>query len=270
MSEEAKGRASRRLAAILVASLAPLSPGDERGSLARLRSCLAEIIVPLISQFDGSIFKQTGDVVLSEFGSVVEAARCAAALREAMVRHNQSLPSEQRIAMRIGINLGDVIADRGDIFGDGVNIAARLAALAEPDSILASGTVHHHVADKVDFEFEDRGRKQLKNISRPVRIYRMGGKAIPEGEDFSAYQAAAVSLSGFESPRDRGTAVRQFQRRPGAGILRRGHHRGYHFIARRVAGLPGDRARLYLHLQGQDRRRQRSRGGIGRALRSRR
>ena len=88
-------------------------PGDEKGSLARLRSCLTEIIVPLISEFDGSIFKQTGDLVLSEFGSVVEAARCAAALREAMVRHNQSLPSEQRIAMRIGINLGDVIAAAG-------------------------------------------------------------------------------------------------------------------------------------------------------------
>jgi len=117
VSEEAKGRASRRLAAILVASLAPLSPGDERGSLARLRSCLAEIIVPLISQFDGSVFKQTGDVVLSEFGSVVEAARCASALREAVARHNQSLPNEQRIAMRIGINLGDVIAESATFSG---------------------------------------------------------------------------------------------------------------------------------------------------------
>jgi len=138
--------------------------------------------------------------VLSEFGSVVEAVRCAAALREAVARHNQSLASEQRIAMRIGINLGDVIAD-SDIFGDGVNIAARLEALAEPGSILVSGTVHYHVADKVDLEFEDRGRRQLKNISRPVRICRMGGEATPEGEDFAADQAAAVSLSGFDNRR---------------------------------------------------------------------
>jgi adenylate cyclase len=201
VSKEPKGRTRRRLAAVLVTGLRPLFRGDETHSFTRLRSCLAEIIVPLISQFDGSIFKQTGDVVLSEFGSVVEAARCAAALREAMVRHNQNLRNEQRIATGIGINLGDVIAESGDIFGDGVNIAARLEALAEPGSILVSGTVHHHVADKVDFEFEDLGRKQLKNISRPVRIYRMGGKATPEAEDFAADQTAAVSLSGFDDRR---------------------------------------------------------------------
>jgi adenylate cyclase len=94
-----------------------------------------------------------------------------------------------------------VIAESGDIFGDGVNIAARLEALAEPGSILVSGTVHHHVADKVDFEFEDLGRKRLKNISRPVRIYRMGGEATPESEDFAADQAAAVSLPGFDDHR---------------------------------------------------------------------
>jgi adenylate cyclase len=153
VSEETKGRARRRLAAVLVAGLRPLFPGDERGSFARLRFCLTEIIVPLVSQFDGSIFKQTGDLVLSEFGSVVEAVRSAAALREAMVQHNQNLPNEQRIAMSIGINLGDVIAEGDDILGDGVNIAARLEALAEPGSIFVSGTVHHHIADKVEFEF---------------------------------------------------------------------------------------------------------------------
>jgi len=202
VSEEAKGRVRRRLAAILVTGLSPLFPGDEKGSLARLRSCVTEIIVPLISQFDGSIFKQTGDLVLSEFGSVVEAARSAAVLCEAMARHNQSLPNEHRIAMRIGMNLGDVIAEAGDIFGDGVNIAARLEALAEPGSILVSGTVHHHVAGKVDFEFEDLGRRQLKNISRPVRVYRMGGGAMAETEEFAAAgPAAAVTRSDFDNRR---------------------------------------------------------------------
>jgi adenylate cyclase len=140
--------------------------------------------------------------VLSEFGSVVETARCAAALCEAMARHNQSLPNEQRIAMRIGMNLGDVIAEAGDIFGDGVNIAARLEALAEPGSILVSGTVHHHVEGKVDFEFEDLGRRQLKNISRPVRVYRMGGGATAEAEDFAAaLPAAAMTRSDFDNRR---------------------------------------------------------------------
>ena len=202
VSEETKGRARRRLAAVLVAGVRPLFPGDERDSFARLRFCLTEIIVPLVSQFDGSIFKQTGDLVLSEFGSVVEAARSAAALCEAMARHNQSLPNEHRIAMRIGMNLGDVIAEAGDIFGDGVNIAARLEALAEPGSILVSGTVHHHVAGKVDFEFEDLGRRQLKNISRPVRVYRMGGGATAEAEDFTAARpAAAVTRSDFDNRR---------------------------------------------------------------------
>jgi adenylate cyclase len=133
--------------------------------------------------------------------SVVEAARCAAALREAVARHNQSLPNEQRIVVRIGINLGDVIAAGGDIFGDSVNIAARLEALAEPGSILVSGTVHHHIADKVDFDFEDLGRKQLKNISRPVRVYRMGRDATAEAEDFAAAEPAkVVRPSAFDDP----------------------------------------------------------------------
>jgi adenylate cyclase len=202
VSEETKGRARRRLAAVLVAGLRPLFPGDERGSFARLRFCLTEIIVPLVSQFDGSIFKQTGDLVLSEFGSVVEAVRSAAALREAMVQHNQNLPNEQRIAMSIGINLGDVIAEGGDILGDGVNIAARLEALAEPGSIFVSGTVHHHIADKVEFEFEDLGRQELKNISRPVRIYRMGGDENVVPEDSAAVNpAVAVSPSAVDNRR---------------------------------------------------------------------
>ena len=202
MSEETKGRARRRLAAVLVAGLRPLFPGDERDSFARLRFCLTEIIVPLVSQFDGSIFKQTGDLVLSEFGSVVEAVRSAAALREAMVQHNQNLPNEQRIAMSIGINLGDVIAEGGDILGDGVNIAARLEALAEPGSIFVSGTVHHHIADKVDFEFEDLGRHELKNISRPVRVYRIGGdeKVVPE-DSAAVNPAVAVSPSAVDNRR---------------------------------------------------------------------
>src|SRR5262249_40458122 len=106
------------------------------------------------------------------FDSVVEATRCAAALREAVARHNRTLRNEQRLAIRIGVNLGDIIAEGGDIFGDGVNIAARLEALAEPGSIFVSEMAYYHVADKVDFDFEDLGPQTLKNIRRPRRPRR--------------------------------------------------------------------------------------------------
>jgi adenylate cyclase len=177
VSEQARGRTRRRLAAILVAGLSRLFPGEEKDSFAGLRAFLTEVIEPLISEFDGNIFKHTGDLVLIEFDSIVEATRCAAALREAVAHQNENLPSEQRLAMRIGINLGDIIAEAGDVFGDGVNIAARLGALAEPGSIYVAETVYHHVVDKVDFEFEDLGPQSLKNIRRPVRVYRMCGVA---------------------------------------------------------------------------------------------
>jgi adenylate cyclase len=115
--------------------LSRLFPGEERDNFAGLRAFLTDVIDPLIPEFEGNVFKHTADLVLIEFDSVVEATRCAAALRDAVARHNQTLPNEQRLAMRIGINLGDIIAEGGDIFGDGVNIAARIEALAEPGSI---------------------------------------------------------------------------------------------------------------------------------------
>jgi adenylate cyclase len=180
VSEDARGRVRRRLAAILVAGLSRLVPGDEKDRFVGLRSFLLDIIDPLIRDHDGNIFKQTGDLLLVEFDSVVEATRCCAALRDAVAEHNGALPSDQRIAMRIGINLGDVIAEGGDIFGDGVNIAARLEALAEPGAIFVSEMVYHHIIDKVDFEFADLGPQDLKNIRRPIRVYRMGGETIRE------------------------------------------------------------------------------------------
>ena len=175
MSEEASRRARRRLAAILVAGHSRLFPGDEAEGFAELRAVLSEIIAPLSAQHGGKIFKQTGDIALIEFESVVDAVHCAAALREKMGEKNHSLPTERRIAMRIGINLGDIIAEGGDVFGDGVNIAARLAALAEPGSIYLSENVHDQVAGKVEFDFEYLGPTDLKNIRQPVRVFGMGG-----------------------------------------------------------------------------------------------
>src|SRR5207302_9834526 len=122
-----------------------------------------------------------------------------AGLREAIVQKNQTLPPERRIALRIGINLGDIILERGDVFGDGVNIAARLEALAEPGSIYVSGIVHDQVVDKVEFDFEDLGPKELKNIRRPIHVYRMGG-APADRPDHSGASGAA-SPAGFDEHR---------------------------------------------------------------------
>src|SRR6202035_5021194 len=116
---------------------------------------LTEIIEPLTREYGGNIFKQSGDLALVEFDSVVEATHCAAALRDAGAQKSAALPAERRIAMRIGVNLGDIIAEAGDVFGDGVNIAARLEALAEPGSIYLSGIVYDPVADKIYFEVDD-------------------------------------------------------------------------------------------------------------------
>src|SRR6516225_6903858 len=179
-------RARRRHAAILVAAYNRLLPGDEADRFAGLRAFLAEIVEPQIIEFGGNIFKETAELVLVEFESGVEAARCATALRDAVAQMNQTLPDEQRIAMRIGINFGDVILEEGDIFGDGVNIAARVGALARPGSVYVSETVHDQVAGEVDFDFEDLGPQSLKNIARPIRVYRMAGEMAELSEDLLA------------------------------------------------------------------------------------
>jgi adenylate cyclase len=195
VSGDHKDRVRRRLAAILVAGYSRLFPGDEADRFADLTSFLTEIIEPLAPEFGGNIFKRASELVLIEFDSVVEAARCAAAMRDAASHMNQRLPNERRVAMRIGINLGDVITEGGDVFGDGVNIAARIEALAEPGSIYVSGIVHDQVVDRVDFEFEDLGPKELKNIRRPVHVYQMGGEPAQEPEEFEAAELRDAARS---------------------------------------------------------------------------
>jgi len=196
VSEEARARVRRRLAAILVAGYSRSLPGEDADRFAGLRAVQTGIIEPLVPQYDGNIFKRTGDLVLIEFESVVEAARCAAALRAAVGQANQELEHEQRIAMRIGINLGDIIVEAGDIFGDGVNVAARIEALAEPGGVYVSGIVYDQVVDKLDFKFEDLGPKELKNIRRPVRVYRMADAVADKDAD-----ATLASPPGFDDRR---------------------------------------------------------------------
>ena len=202
VSEDARARVRRRLAAILVAGYRPLSPGDQADSFAAAQAVLAEVIDPLVGEFSGHVFKRTGDLALAEFESVVEAVRCAAALRDAVERRNQGAPDERRVALRIGVNLGDVIIEGGDFFGDGVNIAARIEALAPPGGVYVSETAYQHVADKTDFDYDDLGPQTLKNIKRPVRVYQMGGEATEKPRDFGGGDpAAAVLPPGFDDRR---------------------------------------------------------------------
>src|ERR1700730_12798804 len=169
-------RVERKLAAILAADVAGYSRlmgADEEGTLARLKAHRRELIDPKIAEHRGRIVKTTGDGLLVEFASPVEAVRCAGEIQKAMREREGSLPEDRRIEIRIGINLGDVILDEDDVYGDGVNIAARLEALAEPGSVVSSSAVFEQVRDRLPDGFEDLGDQQVKNIARPVRVYRL-------------------------------------------------------------------------------------------------
>ena len=166
----------RRLAAILVADVvgySRLMGANEEATHARLKSLRRELIDPKITQHRGRIVKTTGDGMLIEFPSVVGAVRCAVEVQRGMTARNAEVPSDQRMEFRIGINLGDVIAEDGDIYGDGVNVAARLEALAEPGGICISGTVRNHIGDRLALTLIDLGERSVKNIARPVRVYRI-------------------------------------------------------------------------------------------------
>ena len=166
----------RRLTAILAADVAGYSRlmgADEEGTPERLKAHLGELVEPRIRQHRGRTVKNTGDGLLAEFVSVVNAVRCAVEIQRGMAERELEVPEEQRIRFRIGINLGDVIVEAHDIFGDGVNVAARLEGLAEPGGICVSRVVRDQVRDKVAFAFEDLGEQQVKNIARPVRVYRV-------------------------------------------------------------------------------------------------
>jgi len=176
MEPAGRGRVERRLAAILAADVAGYSrliKADEEGTLGRLKVLRAEVIDPKIASHHGRIVKTTGDGLLVEFASVVDALRCSAEVQAAMADSNAPLPLDRRIEFRIGINMGDVIVEDGDIFGDGVNVAARLEGLAEPGGICVSARVQEDAAGRLDLAFEDLGEQALKNITRPVRTYRV-------------------------------------------------------------------------------------------------
>jgi len=193
----ATATATRRLAAILAADVAGYSRlmgADEEGTHERFKAHLVELLDPKIREHHGRIVKTTGDGVLAEFASVVDAVRCAGEIQRAMADRDLDLAEERRLRFRIGVNLGDVIVDGDDIYGDGVNIAARLEGLAASGGICVSGTVRDHIGDRLPYAFEDMGEQSVKNIARPVRVYALH----PEG--IAGLPTAGESASTSSSP----------------------------------------------------------------------
>jgi TolB-like protein len=188
--------ATRRLAAILAADVvgySRLMGADEEGTHERFKAHLVELLDPKIREHHGRIVKTTGDGVLAEFASVVDAVRCAGEIQRAMADRDLDVAGERRLRFRIGVNLGDVIADGGDIYGDGVNIAARLEGLAAPGSVCVSGTVRDHVGDRLPYVFEDLGEQSVKNIARPVRVYALRPEGTAGVPTANALSAASIS-----------------------------------------------------------------------------
>ena len=212
MAEE---RAQRRLAAILAADVvgySRLMQADEAGTLAALKTRRRDVLQPAIARHRGRIVKVMGDGVLVEFASAVDAVECAVALQEAMDAANDDMPEDRRIVLRIGINLGDVMVEGSDLYGDGVNIAARLEALADAGSVFISQTVFSHVKGKTNLDFEDLGERSLKNMAEPVRVYRLSGTRYSYNRHCDRQGQSAVETI------DCGPALRQHERRSGAGV----------------------------------------------------
>lgn len=192
---------TRRLAAILAADVAGYSRligADEQGTLERLRTIRAEVIDPKIAGHNGRLVKTTGDGLLIEFASTVDALRCAQEIQAQMAERNLAVAPETHIDYRMGVHQGDIVVEDGDIFGDGVNIAARLEGLAEPGGICVSARVQEDAAGKLDLRFRDLGEQQLKNIARPVRAYTIDAARIaPTGPAATSVPRLSIVVLPF-------------------------------------------------------------------------
>ena len=205
-------RAERQLAAVVAADIAGYSRlmgADEEGTLAQLKACRRDLIDPGIARHRGRIVKTTGDGLLIECSSPVEAVRWAVEMQHGMIERNAEIADDRRILFRVGINLGDVIVDDKDLYGDAVNIAARLEALAEPGGICISQTMREQIRDRLDLPFVDGGEQSVKNIVRPIRVYALSADAVAvlpkaevpaasrsAGRHYSRRNIAAVALAG--------------------------------------------------------------------------
>jgi class 3 adenylate cyclase len=242
---------TRRLSAILAADVAGYSRlmgEDEEGTHKRLRAHLGQLVEPKIKEHQGRIVKNTGDGVLAEFPSVVDAMRCAVGVQRGMIDREPGLADERRIKFRIGINLGDVIAEGGDIFGDGVNVAARLESLAEPGGICISRTVRDQIRDKLPYPLDDMGEQSEEHraaragLCLGVRSRRRVAGIKPTARHLNASVCRRATLV------DRRAAIQQSQQRSGAGIFRRRDHRGSDDRSVADRGHVRDLAQYCIHL----------------------
>ena len=255
--------ATRRLAAILAADVAGYSRligADEGGTLQALKAIRAELIDPTIAAHNGRLVKTTGDGLLVEFGSVVEALQCATVVQAEMAERNAMVPADKRIEFRIGINMSDVVVEDGDIFGDGVNVAARLEALAEPGGICVSARVQEDAIGKLDLSFEDMGEQALKNIARPIRAHRVATGPVsttpPETPALALPDKPSIAVLPFAN----------MSGDPEQEYFADGMVEEIITAAQPYPLAVRDRAEQHLHLQGPSGRRQAGRPRAGCAL----
>ena len=236
MAEE---RVQRRLAAILSADVvgySRLMGIDEAGTLARLKVMRRDFFDPLIAAHSGRIFKLMGDGALVEFASAVDAVTCAIEVQKQIQERNSGIPEDSQIQFRIGINVGDIIVEGDDIYGDGVNVAARIQALADPGGIYISRGAADQVRDKVPIKIETRGEQNVKNIARPIEVFCIIG----EGREAAIGGRTQIrnpcsDRGGRRQANDRRPALCQHERRTRAGIFCRRYDRGH---PHRAVALP--------------------------------
>jgi adenylate cyclase len=198
----AEGRVERRLAAILAADVvgySRLMGTDEEATLLALKACRRELIDPKIAEYRGRIVKTTGDGVLVEFPSAVDAVRCAIEIQRAMAARSTAIPEDRRVEFRIGINVGDIIIDEGDIYGDGVNIAARVESLASPGEICLADNAYQQIKGKLAFDVSDLGEQHLKNIAQPVRVYGVRLDGTPERPALVLPDKPSIAVLPFQN-----------------------------------------------------------------------
>ena len=207
-------RVERRLAAVLAADIAGYSGlmgADEEATVRDLKAHQS-VILPLIANFGGRVIDTAGDGILAEFASVLNALNCAVAIQRNMAARNASVPPERRMQYRIGVNQGDLICDETRIYGDGINVAARLENIAEAGGICLSGKVYEEVDGKFDLACEDMGPQQLKNIARPVRVYRIDGRALAGASRAGRAVIRQGIAAGARRSVDCGIAVHEHER----------------------------------------------------------
>ena len=206
----ADGGVERKLVAILAADLvgySRLMEADETGTLAAMKAHRRDLWTPLTERYGGRVVDTAGDSVLVEFASAVAAVECAVAVQRGMAARHADRPEGTRMVLRIGVNIGEVVVDGDDIFGDGVNIAARLEAFCEPGGVALSGNLHEQVVGKLDARFADAGEHAVKNIARPIRIWRwtetsMAGPAVTESESLALPDKPSIAVLAFENMSD--------------------------------------------------------------------